>query len=235
MSTSNNSPSRDMVFNTVEQVAYALARGKDGMADSAQMLYRYTRDDDTANADGFVARDFYKAVRARAEVIAAQAGKPLKEQKDKSRDVQIAKLASFPTLGEIARDNAAVDIAMDYAIGQVAGGYTKLVACAVAMKTVLAVDIHATETAMIEAIDAALTPKVKLASEEVSKIGAAWEKLVHGTDNEPSEFQAQFARLLVAYPADYAATVTANLAFIAKLFEQAEEAAALATLASKAK
>jgi hypothetical protein len=235
MALSNNSPSRDMVFATVDQVAYAIARGKDGMGDSALMLYRYTRDDETADSDGFTARDFYKAVRARAEVIAIAAGKPLKEQKDKSRDVQIAKLASFPTLGEIARDNLDVDAAMDYAVRLCAGGYTKLVSCAVAMKTGLAKDIHADEATLKDAIDATLVEKAKLASKEVAKIAAAWAKLVHGTDDEPSEFQPQFARLLVAYPADYAETVSANLAFIAKTFAQAEEAAELAILAAKAK
>ena len=82
MSKLSNSPSRAMVFDTVEQVAYAIARGKDGMADSALMLYRMIRDDETADLTD-LAKDFYKAVRARAEVIAIDAGKPLKEQKDK--------------------------------------------------------------------------------------------------------------------------------------------------------
>ena len=235
MSTSNNSPSRDMVFQTVEQVAYALARGKDGMADSALMLYRYTRDDDTADADGFTARDFYKAVRARAEVIALQAGKPLKEQKDKSRDIQISKLNNFPTLGECARDNDAVDPAMSYAVRHVAGGYTKLVACAVAMKTELAKDAMADEATLCAAIDAALVEKPKLASEEVAKVLKAFVKLAYGTDKEPAEFPLQFARLRNAHTSDAAGTVKANLEWIVKTLEQSEEAAEIATLAARVK
>ena len=234
MTKLSNSPSRAMVFDTVEQVAYALARGKDGMADSALMLYRMIRDDETADTDG-LARDFYRAVRSRAEVIAIDAGKPLKDQTVKSFDAQVSKLACFPTLGEVARDNPHVNPAMDYAVSLVSGGYTKLVKCAVAVKSELAKDIHAHFDTLKTAIDVALVEKVKLASEEVTKIANAWDKLVKGTDEEPSEFRDTFDRLRQAYPADYARSIADNLAAIALILERAEQDAELKVALTKAK
>ena len=149
--------------------------------------------------------------------------------------MQIAKLACFPTLGECARDNENVDPAMDYAIRHVAGGYTKLVACAVAMKTCLAKDIHASEDTLRDAIDAALTEKDKVLSVEVAKVLAAWVKLTTGTDEDPSPWQAHFAKLKGAHTSDYAGTVAANLAYIAKLFKADEDAKDTAILAARAK
>ena len=124
---------------------------------------------------------------------------------------------------------------MAYAVRLCANGYTKLVSCAVAMKSVLQKDAMADEDTLRAAIDAALVEKPKLASAEVAKVLAAWVKLAKGTDDEPSPFQPQFARLLTAYPQDLSGTIIANLEYIAKVFARAEEDAELAILARKVK
>ena len=51
----------------------------------------------------------------------------------------------------------------------------------------------------------------------------------------PSEFQPQFARLLTAYPANYAQSIADNLAAIVLVFEQAERDAAVKVALTKAK
>lgn len=220
----SNSNTLELMFQRCEQYAYAFARGKQGMADLARDLFTTTATSDAIVEADIVPR-LYDSVRQRAEVIAAQAGAPLKEQSTKSRTSQVSKLANFHTLGVVARDkNVEVLDAMDAAWRKASAKYTPLVACAVAVKTVIAKNASATLADMIDAIDAALVSEPTLASEAVSKIAAQWDKLVHGTDSEPSEYQPAFAALLRAYPADYAETVSRNLDAIRMVFEAAEKA-----------
>jgi len=224
------------ILNNVERYAYAYARGKDSFGDMFVDSFNAQMTGNEA-LDETMPRELYTKVRTRAEVIANMAHKPLKEQSDKSRNSQISKLANAFTLGEIARvHNEHVAEAFETAIRKTGTGYTKLVKCAVAMKDVLAKSANrASLDDLLTAIEGALVTEPTPASAAVQKLANQWEKLVHGTDEEPSPYQPAFSALLQAYPQDFAETVSANLAAIVKIFERLEGDAEVITAISKAK
>jgi hypothetical protein len=225
---SNQSTLVEQMFGRVAQYGYAIGRGKDAFADMARDVYRVVRDDHETDVD--LVKPFYIEVRATAERDAIAGGKPLKEQPEKSRNVQINKLENFAHVAKFARENSAVDIAFDYALSLVAGGYTKLVKCAVAMKTELGKHSLATETTLCAAIDAALAETPELASAAVGKIEDAWEKLAHGDKSGPSPHAEMLSKLLAAYPQDYVKHIgqclTDARVMLEKIEAQANEPAA---------
>lgn len=221
------------LWDTIPQVAYAMARGKDGLADSANDLFRLIMTDESVQPAGLAA-NFYDEVRSQAVSIAISKGKPLKDQSANSKRSQVSKLENFPILGEIARDNEAVEPAFEYARDLVGSGYTKLVKCAVAMKTALAKDIHASEDTLRAAILASQVTDPKLASDEVAKLGDAFTKLVHGEKDMPSVHEAMFARLLASYPADYVETCQRAITTVVTCLQRVEADAAAAVAVAKA-
>ena len=220
------------MFGRVPQYGYAIGRGKDAFADMARDVYRVTRDDH--ETDISIVKPFYIDVRTAAERDAIAGGKPLKDQNEKSRNVQINKLENFSHIGRFARENDNVDIAFDYALSLVAGGYTKLVKCAVAMKAELGKNAVADSTVLCEAIDKALEDKKELASAAVQKIADAFDTLAHGNakTGEPSPHDAMLTRLLAAYPQDYVKHVGQCFADMVAKLESIEQADA--ALVSKA-
>ena len=225
------------LWDTIPQVAYAMARGKDGMADSANDMFTLVSAGSNIETAG-MASAFYREVRSQAERIAISKGKPLKEQTSKSYASQVSKLENFPLLGECARINPHVAVAFEYAREVTGSGYTKLVKAAVALKTVLAKDINADEvTTLCAAIDKALEDKKELASAAVQKIADAFETLAHGNakTGEPSPHDAMLTRLLAAYPQDYVKHVGQCFADMVAKLESIEQAdAALVSKAANA-
>src|SRR5262245_59290422 len=99
----SNTNTMERLYGRCEQYAYAFARGKDAFADMAHDLFTTTALSDAIVADD-EPRKLYTTVRNRAETIAAQSFKPLKEQSAKSATAQVSKLANFHTLGVYHRD-----------------------------------------------------------------------------------------------------------------------------------
>jgi len=225
---SNQSTLVEQMFGRVAQYGYAIGRGKDAFADMARDVYRVVRDDHSADVS--IVRPFYIEVRSAAEKDAIAGGKPLKEQPEKSRNVQINKMENFAHVATFARSNPEVDPAFDYALSLVAGGYTKLVKGAVAMKTELGKNASADFATLEAAIDAALVVAPELASEAVAKIEDAWEKLAHGDKSGPSPHEAMLSKLLAAYPQDYVKHIgqclTDARVMLEKIEAQANEPAA---------
>jgi len=230
---SNQSVQLTRLWDTIPQVAYAMARGKDGLADSANDMFRLVMTDESVSPEGIAAK-FYDEVRSQAVAIGIAKRAPLKDQSAKSKASQISKLENFPTLGNIARDNEHVEPAFEYARELVGSGYTKLVKCAVAMKTCLAKDIHADENTLRAAINKSMEDEPKLASAEVEKLGEAFAKLVHGDKDMPSKHEAMFARLMASYPADYAETCRRAIDTVVTCLKRVEADAAAAVAIAKA-
>jgi len=241
---SNSLPSA--LFANIDRYAYAYARGKDAFADMFLDTFAYVQSANVTVSET-IARDLYVATRTKAELIAVAADKPLKEQSDKSRNSQVSKLHNAYLLGELAREhNAAISDAMDAAARKTARGYTKLIKCATAVKSLFVNPVDpasVTLEEMIWAIDNALIEAPETAATAVRKQHAAWLKLVEGKGEEPSPFAGDFARLRAAYPADWMNSVAENLDAIARFFEaedaekealaKAAKAAALAAEAAK--
>jgi hypothetical protein len=231
-SIGNQSTLAAQVWSRIAKIAYGVAMGKDGMAESANDLFRLAMTD--VETDSGVAKAYYLQLKADAISSALANGKPCKlsEQNDKSRDTQISKLGNFPALGFCARANDAVEPAFEYARAQCEGGYTKLVACGVAMKKCLAKDARADEPTLMDAVDKALVAKRgPLASEEVRKMGEALAKLVHGDEKTgPSVHEPSFVMMLARYPADYAERARAALETLATCLEAIEADAAAKAL-----
>jgi hypothetical protein len=223
-SLANMSDTVERIFAETETAAYALAMGKDTFADVGDKWLRAAESDDSVSPD--MVRPFYIGVYSRARTIASANHKVMKDQTDKSRDSQISKMVNFVTIGTAARDNDAVIPAYEYGRKQAAGGYTKVVKALVAMKAVLVKRPDADEEALKAAIDAALTEKPVLASEEVAKVEKAWEKLAFGDEKSGYPFEREFAALLAGYPGDnHAKRIGGLLAQVRVIFEKAEKAA----------
>jgi hypothetical protein len=220
------------LWDTIPQVAYAMARGKDGMADSANDMFTLVSAGSNIETAG-MAGAFYREVRSQAERIATSKGKPLKEQTSKSYASQVSKLENFPLLGECARINVNVAVAFEYAREVTGSGYTKLVKAAVALKTVLAKDINADEVTLCAAVDASQAEKAEVASEVIAKMGEALGKLVHGDDKNLPKHEPLFTALLATYPADYVERAQQALATLATCVAAVEAANAAKIVTSK--
>ena len=68
-STDNQSVMLTRLWDTIPQVAYAMARGKDGLADSANDMFRLVMTDESVSPEGIAAK-FYDEVRTQANAIA---------------------------------------------------------------------------------------------------------------------------------------------------------------------
>lgn len=206
----SNTNTMERLYGRCEQYAYAFARGKDAFADMAHDLFTTTALSDAIVADD-EPRKLYTTVRNRAETIAAQSFKPLKEQSAKSATAQVSKLANFHTLGVYHRDgvNDHLADALDYARELVGSSYTKLVKIAVAWKThfaklqTLQAKRDVTETELRDIAVEAIAEAPQTASEAVAVIEAALEKLVDGDKSGPSPHADALTALKSAYPQDF--------------------------------
>src|SRR5262245_47279087 len=97
------------LFATVETAANAIARKGDAFADMFLGLYAYVVGANEPVATS-IARDYYVAVRNRAEAIALAAHKPLKPQDAKSLKSQVAKFNNAYLLATEARKRSDTDI-----------------------------------------------------------------------------------------------------------------------------
>jgi hypothetical protein len=223
---SNQSTIYQQMLARVPTYGYAVGRGNSGaFSDMGRDLFVVTRDDH--ETDVSIVKPFYIDVRECAERDAIAGGKPLKEQKEKSRNIQINKMENFAHVGIFARANDDVTPAFDYAHKLVAGGYTKLVKCLTACKAELGKNAGADFAALKAAIDKSLEETPVLLSEALTLQADAFDKLVHGDKTGPSDHEAMLARLLSAYPQDYVKHVAQCYAdMIAKVvsMEQADAA-----------
>jgi hypothetical protein len=146
-----------------------------------------------------------------------------------TRNLRVA--PRFATPPASARARIEREVSWLNALSLVAGGYTKLVKCTVAMKTVLGKNANALAIDMCDAIDKALEETKPLASEVVQKMADAWDTLTQGNakTGEPSPHDAMLSRLLASYPQDYVKHIGQCFAdVVAKLegFEKADQAEA---------
>jgi hypothetical protein len=208
-----------------EKYAFAFSRGKNAMADMFADLFVTTLTDDSVSSD--MPRALYVTVRERAETLAMEAGDPLKAQDDKSRNSQVSKLANAYLLGVVARDHDSVVDGMDYAKRKSSMRYTALVKGAVAIKAICAkaqkLGKAPSADDMRGAIDDALAAAASVAaSKRVDAMLKAWDKLVHGSDDEPSEYADAFDALAVRFPQDFARQVASTLADCVVALEKVE-------------
>lgn len=212
----------------VPQYGYAIGRGNNAFADMGRDLFVVCRDD--TSTDVSIVKPFYIDVRECGERDAIAGGKPLKDQTEKSRNIQINKMENFAHVGVFARANDDVTPAFDYAHKLVSGGYTKLVKCMVACKSELGKNASADFATLQAAIDAALTETPELASAAVQKLADAWDTLTIGNakTGEPSPHEAMLSRLLSAYPQDYVKHIGQCFADVVAKLESLEQADAAA-------
>lgn len=212
-------------YDTLETAAYSLAVGKDSLSDVALSLFSLVARDETVGPDN--AREIYLRIRNRAEVIANERGNPLKAQTPKSEASQVSKLTNFAKLGEVARGNAIVVDAVEYAAKRSARKYTPLVKAMVAIKTTLAKTPKATLVALQEAIDATLAAKpAETLSEALGKLAATLDRARDGNGEDPSPHAEMIARVVANEGFDIFEAIQQRLArakAIAEKFEKATE------------
>lgn len=211
-------------YDTLETAAYSLAVGKDSLSDVALSLFHLVDRDDSIGPDN--AKEIYLRIRNRAEVIANERGNPLKPQTAKSEASQVSKLTNFAKLGEVARGNAIIVDAVEYAAKRSARKYTPLVKAMVAIKTTLAKTPKATLVALQEAVDAALAAKpAETLSEALGKLTNALDKVREGSGEEPSPHEALVARVIASEGFDIFEAIQQRLARAKAIAERMEKEA----------
>lgn len=171
----------------IEQAAFAVARGTDGITDLALALADLMVLDPSANAR--MAGSTYDALRAKAEAYANAAGKPLKVQKASSHKVQVSKLTVFGELGELARKNhAALDVLRKGSTDPlVKGNYTATTDIARALRKRLNREPLASAEALTATMQDAL-PEAKAPATVADKVQGLHKRLVTlSTDPEEGE------------------------------------------------
>lgn len=187
---SNMSPLFRAFTTRCEGAASAIALGKDVMTPLALDYAKLCFEDQTLAPKELqnITTDVYADhVRAPAERYAAAAGRPLKEQSEKSRRSQVSKLAAYAKLGFRARENAAVLPVLDYAATTVGSGYTALNTIAVALVDALVKNRQASEDDLLGVVQDNLPAEKAATTPEgwAAKQVRAVEKAKDGTKTEP--------------------------------------------------
>lgn len=183
-----------LLMDAVEQVAYSIARGKDGWNDIAVKAFGAAYRDETVTAETH-SKDVYKAVKVRSEIITLAVpggvlkGKAYADMTARSRSAQEAKLASAFTLGTLAAQNGAIEVAFRYACEAGGSKYASLCKTMPAMKAECAKRgvANVTLANLVGAVDVALMPEAEeTASEAIAAIAKAFGDVAFGTDKAPS-------------------------------------------------
>jgi hypothetical protein len=189
MSNTNRSEAFIAFQNQCRASASAITLGKDVMSPLALSYAALCFEDLSLEAVELQATtaDLYaNEIRLPAEMLAADTGKPLKPQTEKSRKSQVSKLAAYAKLGFRARENAAVLPVLKHAARRVGAGYTNLTAIAVALVAALVEDRNADEDTLYAVVEKNM-PKEKAETTPdgfVGKMVASLEKAKDGTKTD---------------------------------------------------
>ena len=169
----------------ISQTALAVARGKDAFADLALSFTNLMVLDPSAEAG--MAKAVYSDLRGQAERKAADAGKPLKPQTDKSFASQVSKLTVFGELGELARKNHAAADVLGEALPLCEGKYTPFVDVARALRKYLRVVPAASKADLRVVVQGAL-PEPAAPETDADKVRAVHKRLAKlGVDPEEGD------------------------------------------------
>ena len=220
---SNVSKEMKMLSQAGALAAYAMARGKDGMADVAFKLAG-AASRDVAIDEGYCA-GLYAEIRQTAETIALNNGEPLAPQTDESRASQVSKLTPWAKIGVYARANDAVLKGLDRARERGRGKVTAFNKCGTALLKTLAKKRDADEATLLKAVDAVdLTKKQATASDAVNGVIRTLQGIAFGSDTKPTVHAGIMALLAAELGGDAFTPIMGRLENLATRLARLEEA-----------